>query len=107
MDLMARTGRSLASLGGVMVRLPQVLRNVRGVDRSKLDSSTVLWDEVRAAEVSMAGSGRVLIRPSGTEALVRVMVEAPTAEQAEAVTAHLCGVVERELGATPGAAPAS
>ena len=99
MDLMARTGRSLSSLGSVMVRLPQVLRNVRDVDRSKLETAGVLWEEVRAAESSMAGSGRVLIRPSGTEALVRVMVEAPTAEQAETVTAHLCGVVERELGA--------
>jgi phosphoglucosamine mutase len=97
MDLMARTGRSLASLGSVMVRLPQVLRNVRGVDRSKLDSATGLWDAVRAAETSMGGEGRVLIRPSGTEALVRVMVEAPTAESAESITEQLCSVVLREL----------
>ncbi len=97
MDLMARTGRSLAGLGSVMVRLPQVLRNVRGVDRSKLADATPLWDAVSAAETEMAGSGRVLIRPSGTEPFVRVMVEAQTAEQAEAVTAHLCSVVQREL----------
>jgi phosphoglucosamine mutase len=97
MDLMARSGRSLASLAGVMDRLPQVLRNVRGVNRAKLDSATALWDEVRKAETEMAGRGRVLIRPSGTEPLVRVMVEAPTAELAESVTAHLCTVVQREL----------
>jgi phosphoglucosamine mutase len=97
MDLMARSGKSLAELGGVMNRLPQVLRNIRGVDRTKLDGATVLWDEVRKAETEMAGKGRVLIRPSGTEALVRVMVEAPTAEIAESVTAQLCAVVEREL----------
>jgi phosphoglucosamine mutase len=97
MDLMARSGRSLASLGAVMDRLPQVLRNVRGVNRSKLDGATALWDEVRHAETEMAGRGRVLIRPSGTEPLVRVMVEAPTAELAESVTARLCAVVEREL----------
>ncbi len=97
MDLMARSGRSLASLGAVMNRLPQVLRNIRGVDRTKLDGATALWDEVKRVEAEMAGKGRVLIRPSGTEALVRVMVEAPTAEIAESVTAQLCSVVEREL----------
>jgi phosphoglucosamine mutase len=97
MDLMARSGRSLASLGSVMTRLPQVLRNIRGVDRTKLDGAVALWDEVKRVEAEMAGQGRVLIRPSGTEALVRVMVEAPTAELAESVTAGLCSVVEREL----------
>ncbi len=97
MDLMARTSRSLSALGSVMVRLPQVLRNVRGVDRTKLADASGLWEAVRDAETAMAGGGRVLIRPSGTEPFVRVMVEAQTAVQAEAVTAHLCSVVEREL----------
>ncbi len=97
MDLMARTSRSLSGLGSVMVRLPQVLRNVRGVDRAKLADATALWDAVRDAELGMAGGGRVLIRPSGTEPFVRVMVEAQTADQAESVTAHLCSVVQREL----------
>ncbi len=97
MDLMRRSGRTLADLGSVMQRLPQVLRNVKGVDRSKLDGAEGLWTEVAAVEAELAGRGRVLIRPSGTEALVRVMVEAPTAELAEAATARLCSVVEREL----------
>jgi phosphoglucosamine mutase len=97
MDLMSRTGRTLADLGSMMERLPQVLRNVKGVDRSKLDGATALWAEVAAVESELAGRGRVLIRPSGTEALVRVMVEAPTAELAESATARLCAVVEREL----------
>jgi phosphoglucosamine mutase len=97
MDLMSRSGRSLADLGSIMERLPQVLRNVKGVDRSKLDGAAGLWSEVAAVETELAGRGRVLIRPSGTEALVRVMVEAPTAELAESATARLCAVVEREL----------
>jgi phosphoglucosamine mutase len=97
MDLMARSGRTLADLAAIMQRLPQVLRNIKGVDRSKLDGAAALWSEVAAVETELAGRGRVLIRPSGTEALVRVMVEAPTAELAESATARLCAVVEREL----------
>lgn len=98
MDLMCRSGRSLAQLASVMERLPQVLRNVSGVDRHRLDSAARLWDEVRSVESELAGRGRVLLRPSGTEALVRVMVEAPTAQQAEAAAARLCDVVRSELG---------
>ena len=98
MDLMCRSGRTLADLASVMERLPQVLRNVSGVDRHRLDTAARLWDEVRSVEAELAGRGRVLLRPSGTEALVRVMVEAPTAEQAEAAAARLCDVVRAELG---------
>lgn len=96
-DAMRRTGRTAADLASVVTRLPQVLRNVRGVDRSRLDTPAI-WDAVRAEEQLLGDTGRVLLRPSGTEALVRVMVEAPTAETAEAVCARLCDVVLRELG---------
>jgi phosphoglucosamine mutase len=99
MDLMKRREKSLTTLGAAMIRLPQVLRNIRGVDRSKLDGATELWAEVATIERELNGRGRVLIRPSGTEALVRVMVEAPTAELADAAATHLCAVVERELAA--------
>lgn len=100
-DLMVRSGRPLAELGSVMTRLPQVLRNVKGVDRSRLDTADELWADVRSVEAELAGHGRVLLRPSGTEALVRVMVEAPTHDLATAAASRLCQTVERVLGQTP------
>jgi phosphoglucosamine mutase len=103
LDVVARSGRPLAELAAVMSRLPQVLRNVRVADRDGLESADALWAEVRAAEAALGDRGRVLIRPSGTEPVVRVMVEAPTATDAETVAARLSATVERLLGA--GAAP--
>ena len=97
-DLLVRSGRSLAELGTVMTRLPQVLRNVTGVDRARLDTADELWADVRTVEAGLAGRGRVLLRPSGTEALVRVMVEAPTHAAAAAAANRLCQTVERVLG---------
>jgi len=98
LDVVARSGRPLAELAAVMTRLPQVLRNVRVADRDGLDGAEALWSDVREAEAELGDRGRVLIRPSGTEPLVRVMVEAPTAEDAEAVAARLIATVERVLG---------
>ena len=90
---MAETGRSLAELAAVMRRLPQVLHNVRA-PRERAQAGEVL--EAVAREESLLGpSGRVLLRPSGTEALVRVMVEAETAEQAGEVAARLAAIVAR------------
>ena len=97
-DLVVRSGRTLAEHASVMERLPQVLRNVKGVDRSALAGAEELWAEVRAVEAELSGRGRVLLRPSGTEALVRVMVEAPTADAAASAAARLCATVERVLG---------
>ena len=96
-DLVVRSGQTLTAHSTVMTRLPQVLRNVEGVDRTKLDSADALWADVRDVEESFGGRGRVLIRPSGTEALVRVMVEAPTSEQAEAACERLCATVTSTL----------
>ena len=79
------TGRSVADLASVVTRLPQVLVNVRGVDTSRVDSDPELRGAVAAEEARLAGSGRVLLRRSGTEPLVRVMVEAETLERAQAV----------------------
>ncbi len=95
---MAETGRSLAELASVMTRLPQVLVNVKGVDTSRVDTDAPLQAAVRAEEESLAGTGRVLLRRSGTEPLVRVMVEAQTAEQAQDVAERLAGVVSARLG---------
>jgi phosphoglucosamine mutase len=96
-DLIMRSGETLADHGAVMTRLPQVLKNVKGVDRARLETATGLWDAVKAAEAELGETGRVLLRPSGTEPLVRVMVEAPTAEIANGVCDRLCDVVKTEL----------
>ena len=93
----AGTGRSLRELAGVMVRLPQVLINVPEVDKGRTVSDAEVAHAVAAEEAALAGSGRVLLRPSGTEPLVRVMVEAETAEQAQQVAERLAGVVRSRL----------
>ncbi|GAB3989083.1 phosphoglucosamine mutase [Nocardioides marmoraquaticus] len=97
LDRMASTGRSLAELASVVTRLPQVLVNVPGVDRSRAGSDPVLADAVKAVEAELGETGRVLLRPSGTEPLVRVMVEAATADQATAVADRLAVVVREQL----------
>ena len=93
LDVVVRTGRPLATLANeAMQRLPQVLRNVR-VPRGVVDVTTVLRAEVGAAEAELGADGRVLLRASGTEPLVRVMVEAPTVEQATDVAERLAAAV--------------
>ena len=81
-----------------MTRLPQVLRNVRIADRAGLAGSDAVWAEVAALEAELQGRGRVLLRSSGTEPLVRVMVEAPSEAEAEAAAGRLVDVVKRSLG---------
>ena len=93
----AETGRPLKDLAAVMTRLPQVLVNVPGVDKTRAGTDENVQAAVRAAEGDLGSGGRVLLRPSGTEALVRVMVEAQTSERAEQVAKHLAGVVEQHL----------
>jgi len=97
LDAMVRTDRPLADLAGVMRRLPQVLVNVPVAVRTP-DLLDRLAPEIAQAEIALAGRGRVLVRPSGTEPLVRVMVEAPTAEEARQVAEKLAA----EIGALAG-----
>jgi phosphoglucosamine mutase len=94
---MASTGRTLADLAGVVRRLPQVLVNVPDVDRDRADTDPVLADAVREVEAQLGDAGRVLLRPSGTEPLVRVMVEAESADEAETYAHRLAEVVKAEL----------
>jgi phosphoglucosamine mutase len=82
---------------GAMEKLPQRLVNVRVRDRGALESAAGVREAVQLEDAALAGRGRVLVRPSGTEPLVRVMVEAPTDVEAEAVCARLVALVEREL----------
>lgn len=103
--LVARSGRGLAELASVaMTRLPQVLRNVEVTgDRRALVAAVSA--EVTAAEAELGGEGRVLLRPSGTEPLIRVMVEAPTAHDAAVVAERLAGALVA-ASAGPGVPPA-
>jgi phosphoglucosamine mutase len=94
----AATGRSLADLASAMERLPQVLVNVRDVDKSRVGSSSELAAAVEEAERELGETGRVLLRSSGTEPLVRVMVEAPELDLAQAVADRLADAVKRTLG---------
>lgn len=97
MERMATTGRSLADLASVMSRLPQVLLNVSGVDKSRADEDAVLAAAVAEEEAVLGERGRILLRPSGTEPIVRVMVEAPTEDEAEGVASRLADVVRTQL----------
>ncbi|MFF9024184.1 phosphoglucosamine mutase [Streptomyces eurythermus] len=94
----AQTGRTLRELASVMERLPQVLINVPDVDKSRVKTSADLAAAVAEAERELGETGRVLLRPSGTEPLVRVMVEAADIEQARAVAGRLADAVKAALG---------
>lgn len=94
---MAATGKSLAELAAVMERLPQVLINVKGVDKSRAATDPELQAAVEAAEARLGETGRVLLRPSGTEPVVRVMVEAADESVARREAEDLAAVVQREL----------
>ena len=98
LDIVARTRRPVAELASVMSRLPQVLRNVRVRRREGLDEAHSFWAEVHSAEAELDGRGRVLVRPSGTEPVVRVMVEAPTVALAEGTVDRLCAALAAALG---------
>ncbi len=93
----AQTGRSLADLASLVQRLPQVLVNVPGVDKARASRDAELAAAVAAAEADLGETGRVLLRPSGTEPLVRVMVEAADTDRARRVADHLAGVVKERL----------
>ncbi len=97
LTLESLAGRDLSERDA-MAKLPQRLVNVRVRDRGALDGAREVHEAVSAADDALKGRGRVLVRPSGTEPLVRVMVEAPTDEEAEEVCGRLVELVGRELG---------
>jgi len=92
MSEMKSTGKSIAELAGIVNRLPQVLINVPNVDKESISKSDVT-KAVAKLEQELGSTGRILLRPSGTEPLIRVMVEAATADQAQKVAEELAGVV--------------
>ena len=91
------TGKSLAELATVMTRMPQVLKNVKGVDKARVETDEGVQAAVCKEEAALGETGRVLLRKSGTEPVVRVMVEAETEERAEAVCDRLVTVVRERL----------
>jgi phosphoglucosamine mutase len=101
----AHSGRSLADLASIVTVYPQVLVAVRDVDRDRVTSDEGVVAAVAAAEAELGESGRVLLRPSGTEPVVRVMVEAADHVTAEAIAARLVDVVRERLALQSTSAP--
>ena len=97
LSVVKHSGQDLAALTQVMTRLPQVLVNVEVADREALGGADPVWAAVEAEEGKLGEDGRVLVRPSGTEPLVRVMVEAPTDEDAQASADRIASVVREAL----------
>ena len=98
-NVMLRSGRRLSELRAAIPRLPQVLLNVRVRERDGASASPELAAAVSAAEARLASRGRILVRPSGTESLIRVMVEAERQEEAERVAAEVADLIARRFGA--------
>lgn len=92
-----QSGRSLRELASIMTRLPQFVINVKDVEKGTVDSNQAVQAAVAEAQKELAGVGRVLLRESGTEQVVRVMVEAPTQDQAACVADRLAEIVKSEL----------
>ncbi len=98
LDVVVRSGRPLAAHAEVMTRLPQVLRNVATPEPRRAHRLPGVEAELARISAELGDRGRILVRPSGTEPVVRVMVEAPTAEEADSVCQAVCGLLERALG---------
>lgn len=99
---LSERGTTLAEASAVVVRMPQALVSVRVERKGDLAGATNVWDLVRAAEDELGDDGRVVLRASGTEPLVRVMVEAPTSEQCESIAGGIVQAAGQALGLVEG-----
>ncbi|MFZ0832257.1 MAG: phosphoglucosamine mutase, partial [Mycobacterium sp.] len=97
MSRMAQTGRSLRELASAMNTLPQVLINVQVADKSSVAAAPSVQAAVADAEAELGDTGRILLRPSGTEQLVRVMVEAPDEDTAKQVAIRVANCVSEQI----------
>jgi phosphoglucosamine mutase len=98
MTVIARTSKGLSELAAQIPRYPQVLLNVPVRDREALGAAQAVWDAVHDAEAAMEGTGRLLVRASGTEPVVRVMAEAATEQAARDAVDRISAVVTKVLG---------
>jgi phosphoglucosamine mutase len=103
LNALTESGRTLADLAAVVTRLPQRLVNVRVANRERLAEAAEVWEAVADCERELGEDGRVVVRASGTEPLVRVMVEAPTDADCDRWCATIAAVAERALGGTSAA----
>jgi phosphoglucosamine mutase len=97
-NVMARSGKRLSELRAAVPRFPQVLRNVRVGDRRGVLEAPDVAQAISRAEARLASSGRILVRPSGTEPLIRVMVEAQAEDEADAVAGEVADLIARRFG---------
>jgi len=97
MQAVKSSGKSLKELSNVMKRFPQVLINVKDVKKEKLSESAKITEQIASKESELGGAGRILVRPSGTESLVRVMVEAQSTEIAQKLAEEIAALVRSEL----------
>ncbi|MBZ5752475.1 MULTISPECIES: phosphoglucosamine mutase [Metabacillus] len=97
-NIMKLTGKKLSELAGEMKKFPQLLINVKVTDKYKVTENVKVKAVIDAVEQEMNGNGRILVRPSGTEPLVRVMAEAPTEEQCREFVGRIVEVVKQEMG---------
>lgn len=97
MDTVVQSGKKLSELKQIMRKYPQTLVNVRVADKSKLKDNAAVETAIRKVEEELGDNGRVLVRPSGTESLIRVMAEGPDKEQVEAYVQQIAEVIQREL----------
>lgn len=97
-NIMKVTGKPLSELAGEMKKFPQVLVNIRVTDKHHVTDNEKVKEVIEQVEAEMNGNGRILVRPSGTEPLVRVMAEAPSAELCQEYVSRIASVVEEEMG---------
>jgi len=97
MNTIVQSGQKLSELKNIMRKFPQLLVNVRVADKSKLKDNAVIEEAIRNVETELGDNGRVLVRPSGTESLIRVMAEGPDKEQVEAYVQTIAKVIQEQL----------
>ncbi|MFA5883530.1 MAG: phosphoglucosamine mutase [Acidimicrobiia bacterium] len=102
LDVLDGTGQPLSRLAAIVEQVPQVLRSIPVAEKDKLDTDRAFWKVAQEAQAELGEVGRILVRPSGTEPVVRVMVEAETQARADDVAARLAAAVERACGTPEG-----
>ena len=98
MRVMKKQGKKLSELAGIMTKYPQILKNVRVETKSGWEENTLIAAAISAGELELGDDGRILVRPSGTEPLIRVMAEGPDEVELERIVDDIAAVIEHEMG---------